>query len=142
MHIVVTKHGNIHVVANASVADKLARAEAKVARAEHMADAFSARVREASAAEAFGPAAVDTVMCQRCNSTARWSDLSGGPRCPRCGLLVHSREATGSVVVDRGYHPVSDETVTGYYIDNPHPHAGLREPAWNWVEGVRDDVRV
>lgn len=33
MHIVVTKRGNIHVVANASVADKLARAEAKVARA-------------------------------------------------------------------------------------------------------------
>lgn len=85
-------------------------------------------------AELHGPAAVDNVMCQRCNSTARWGQESFV--CPRCGPLRHSYEVRDDVVDDLGLHPVLSETMTGSYVNNAAPLAGFREPARIWMEGI------
>ena len=80
------------------------------------------------------------VMCQRCNSTARAQGGHFGRYvCPRCGPLVHSMEPYGveTGVTDHGFHPERVPQETGYYIDNQHPCAGYREPAWLWIEGRR-----
>lgn len=85
-------------------------------------------------AELHGPAAVDSVMCQRCNSTSRWGVEAFV--CPRCGPLRHSYEVRGDTVDDLGFHPILPETLTGSYVDNTSPLAGFREPARVWMEGT------
>lgn len=84
-------------------------------------------------AELHGPAATDNVMCQRCNSTARWGKEAFV--CPRCGPLRHSYEVRGDTVDDLGFHPILSETLTGSYVNNTSSLAGFREPARIWVEG-------
>lgn len=85
-----------------------------------------------------GHAAVDAEICRRCNATARYSDAVGDPSCPNCGLLhwvVEPTDPSAKYITGGGYWPVAPREETGYFIDNPHPAAGLREPARLWVEG-------
>lgn len=104
-------------------------------------DAFNHIRRREDRAAVFGAAASDAVICQRCYGVARYADAEGDECvCPRCGILrwewkANKIEPTPGMGSLGGWFPVAPKTVTGYYVDNPHPYAGLREPARIWVEG-------
>lgn len=104
-------------------------------------DAFNHIKRRTDRAAVFGAAASDAVICQRCFSTARYIDAEGDEcSCPRCGILrwewkYNKIEPSLGMGERGGWFPVAPKGYTGYYIDNPSPHAGFREPARIWVEG-------
>lgn len=115
------KNGRIHVEYFSSLEDARSYMEKSWPCAPHV-------------AELYGPAASDNVMCQRCNSTARWGKESFV--CPRCGPLRHSYEVRGDTVDDLGFHPILSEMMTGSYVNNTGSLAGFREPALVWMEGI------
>lgn len=84
-----------------------------------------------------GYAASDAVVCERCYCTGRYYSSVGDPICPNCGKLVRSREVICGCVVDRGFHPVKDESVTGRFVPNPNPLHHFRDPAYVWVAPTR-----
>jgi hypothetical protein len=78
-------------------------------------------------------------ICQRCLRELIAINADDDLWCPNCGLVTwlwkYDEPLRIQTTTNGGHFPVASREQTGYFIDNPNPLAGLREPAMIWIEG-------
>lgn len=82
----------------------------------------------------------NTEICQRCGRASHLDMTYEAYECPNCGTLrwrwldkEPGEEPHILLPIGGGHFPLRAPEETGYFIDNPNPLIGPREPAKVWV---------
>ena len=83
-------------------------------------------------------------ICQRCGRATTLDHTYDWHECPNCGPMrwrwlqeYKYEKPLVRLFIAGGYFPLTPREETGYFIDNPNPLIGYREPAKVWVERTK-----